>query len=70
MCRFQEAIGRAAFAKFDVDDESTDADKLNELLTLLVASRVGTETGVHAERRAPASRGVHVGGSNLRMVAQ
>jgi hypothetical protein len=49
-----EALGRVALSKFEEDEDATDADKLNELLTLLVASQVGDETGVRTKERPTA----------------
>jgi hypothetical protein len=42
-----------ALSKFEEDEDTDDAEKLNELLTLLVASQVGDETGVRVKERPP-----------------
>lgn len=46
-------MGRVALSKVYEDEEVDDAEKLNELLTLLVASQVGDETGLRVKERPP-----------------
>lgn len=56
---FEEALGRAALLKFAEDDVASDAEKVNEIVTLLIASPVGSGrrlTSWEATRSASARR--------------